>query len=105
MAGGRFPCKPLSNMGLFCWRNSVAELLQRNAAHILMTPFAPASQQITAMNIGVTAAADKSFPLLGASLARPRLADTLILSAFSVVYEMAVILLRVRSRLMAGFSQ
>ena len=68
-----------------------------------MTPFAPASQQITALNVGITAA-DKRFPLLGASPARPRLADTLILSAFSVVYEMAVVLLRVRSKLMTGFS-
>ena len=37
------------------------------------------------------------------TLSEPKIADTLVLSVFSVAFEIAVFLLRIRSRLSASF--
>jgi hypothetical protein len=47
-----------------------------------------------------TAFAGEAWPT---ALSEPRIADTLVLSVFSVAFEVAVFLLRIRSRLSARY--
>lgn len=69
----------------------------------------PATDEIQAVHVGVTAAITDNGTLAApagpTSLFGLSIADTLVLSVFSAVYEIAVILLRIRSKLSTGVPQ
>jgi hypothetical protein len=71
-----------------------------------MATFAPATDKLNLMNARLTATVlDHGSLAANSGLADAPIADTLVLSLFSVVYELAVTLLRVRSRLLAAFAR
>ena len=71
-----------------------------------MATFAPATDELKVMNAGLTGTAPATGGVAAARWPTAwrglSIADTLVLSVFSVVYEVAVTLLRFRSRLLAG---
>jgi hypothetical protein len=68
-----------------------------------MATFAPATEQLKIMNTAMGATVTDSTAYAGdpwrTTLSEPKIADTLVLSVFSVAFEIAVFLLRIRSRL------
>lgn len=71
-----------------------------------MATFAPATDQLKIMNAAMGASVTDGTAYAGDSwgtdLSEPKIADTLVLSVFSVAFEIAVFLLRIRSRLSAS---
>jgi len=71
-----------------------------------MTTFATTTDGLKVMSTGLTATVTDNGGYIGTAWATTigdlRITDTLVLAVFSVVYEIAVVLLRFRSRLSAS---
>jgi hypothetical protein len=72
------------------------------ARHQIMKSRATKIDKLDLTSGGLAVAATDDVGRFGTARATTLIIDTLVLSVFSVVYEIAVILLRIRSRLSAG---